>query len=191
MSDPKSDKEASEANVYRHYTTSDLPLFTNPEEEEFTIAKTLYSEIQSNYRHLADIRFKLLGFVPAISVIAWAQMLAYVSITDLMMTVVGFVIAFLGFRVTHGLRIYDRRNDELYDDLISRGRKIEALWKIHTGIFKGRKKGVQKDFMRGFINHGRGLRLVYSSVYLGWGLLVLWYGIHCILQLLHLKNATA
>ena len=34
-----------------------------------------------------------------------------------------------------GLWIYDTRNNELYDELISRGRRIEAELGIHTGAY--------------------------------------------------------
>lgn len=49
------------------------------------------------------------------------------------------VIVF-GFLITLVLYIYDGRNSEFYDDLISRGRRIEEELGIDTGQFRGRLK---------------------------------------------------
>ena len=90
----------------------------------------------------------------------------------------------LGIRITYAVRIYDRRNDELYDDLISRGRKIEEELGVHTGIFKGRLKGTTKDkIFRKLINHGRALHLIYSSVFIGWIALIVWYAFNILFLL--------
>ena len=170
----------------RHYKSTDLPTFKDEsnKKDQLEIAKEIYSEVHSNYRHLADVRFKLLGFVPAVSVIAWAEMIGKISATEFQMSIIGLLIGVLGFRVTHGIRVYDKRNDDLYNDLISRGRRIENKWNIHTGIFKGRKTGYKKDVFRKTVNHGRGLSLIYSSVYLGWGLIVVYYFGNLIYQFL-------
>ena len=162
----------------RHYESSVLPTFSTTQENpnKLEISKAIYSEVNSNYRHLADVRFKLLGFVPAISVIAWVQLITNIPVISLPMTIVGLVIGLIGLRVMYGIRTYDQRNDDLYDDLISKGRKIEEEWGIHTGIFRGRIVGFREDFLKKQINHGRGLSLIYTSVYYGWGLIILWYG---------------
>ena len=62
-----------------------------------------------------------------------------------------------------GLTIYDQRNSELYDDLISRGRKIEEELGFSTGQFLGRF-----DPKRNGINHSNGTRLVYGASLAGW-----------------------
>jgi len=170
-------EDLSKLTENRHYKSTMLPTFIeeSDRENQIEIAKEIYSEVHANYRHLADIRFKLLGFVPAISLIAWAEIIGNISEIDFQLAIIGLLIGLLGLRVTHGIRVYDQRNDELYDDLISRGRKIEDEWNIHTGIFKGRKTGCTKDVFKKMVNHGRGLSLIYSSVYLGWGLMVIYY----------------
>ena len=170
--------DLSEQMENRHYKSSVLPTFSTTQENpnELEISKAIYSEVNSNYRHLASVRFKLLGFVPAVTIIAWVQLITNIPITSLSMALVGVVIGLIGLRVTYGIKIYDQRNDDLYDDLISRGRKIEEEWGIHTGIFRGRLTGFKEDFLKKKINHGRGLSLIYTSVYYGWGLIILWYG---------------
>lgn len=160
----------------RHYKSIDLPTFHESHvENKLEISKAIYSEVNSNFRHLSDVRFKLLGFVPAVSIIVWAELLGKIPATDFLMSISGLLIGILGLRVTHGIRIYDQRNDQLYDDLISRGRKIEEEWGIHTGIFKGRIKSNKKDVFSKAINHGRGLSLIYKSIYVGWVFICLWY----------------
>lgn len=157
----------------RHYESTKLSTMDNLQEG---ILEKMYSEVNSNYRHLADIRFKLIGFLPAVSVIAWAQIFGSFSISSVEESLLAVVISFLGLRIAFGLRIYDQRNDNLYNDLISRGRKIEEELGIGTGIFKGRITPNQQDFIfRKIINHSRGLDIIYSSVFVGWGVVSIWY----------------
>jgi hypothetical protein len=131
------------------------------------VLRIVYAEVQHNYRHLSDIRFRLLGFVPAVSVVAWATLLTLITDPGGMLLPIeavagGCMICLLGLAITLGLKIYDTRNDQLYNDLISRGRKIEEELGIHTGVFRGRVRG------GAIINHGVGLNLVYGSVIFGW-----------------------
>jgi hypothetical protein len=84
----------------------------------------------------------------------------------------GVVVCALGFAVTLGLFIYDTRNDAFYDDLISRGRKIEVELGVHTAIFRGRREQEKP-----FVNHTLGIRLVYWPVLLGWLLAFAWFAL--------------
>ena len=59
------------------------------------------------------------------------------------------VVCVLGFLVTLGIFIYDRRSEVSYNELISRGRKIEGEPGVHTAIFQGRV-----DKKSRFISHG-------------------------------------
>ena len=159
----------------RHYDTTPLPTLKNEvDKSKDRILTQLYSEVNSNYRHLADIRFKLLGIVPAVSIIIWVEIFGKIPADSLQNLLTGLVISLLGLRITYGIRIYDMRNDGLYNDLISRGRKIEEDLGVETGIFLGRKKS-QNERVYGAVNHGRGLYLIYSSVFLGWGLIFSWF----------------
>ncbi|MDY8135633.1 hypothetical protein [Aquimarina sp. 2201CG5-10] len=181
-------EESHEKSKNRHYKTSDLPLFNEKyknTKNDSDIIKEMYAEINSNYRHLADIRFKLLGLVPAISIIAWIEITGRLSPDNIQNIIIGLIIGILGIRITYAIRIYDKRNDRLYNDLISRGRKLEDILNIHTGIFKGRKKPYKDNWLSNKpISHGRSLSLIYSSVFIGWSLLILWYLYHMILYIL-------
>jgi len=117
---------------------------------------------------LIDIRFKLLGFVPAVSILLLANLLSSEGMVKGLSTAVKVMIAALGLAVTFGLFIYDLRNSELHDDLISRGRKIEELWGVHTGQFRGRLKSSSW-----VVKHDRATALIYGSALIGWALAIL------------------
>lgn len=165
-------------NEKRHYRTTELPTLTAPvdTDKRTDILTTLYAETNANYRNLADVRFRLLGLVPAVSVIAWAELLDKVPAHSRSLSAMGFLITMLALRITYGVYIYHLRNDELYNDLVSRGRKIEEELGVHTAIFLGRPEPQHKDkVLHKLIQHGLGLGLIYSSVFIGWILLLLWY----------------
>ena len=117
---------------------------------------------------MIDIRFKLLGFVPAVSILLLANLLSSEGMVKGLSTAVKVMIAALGLAVTFGLFIYDLRNSELHDDLISRGRKIEELWGVHTGQFRGRLKSSSW-----VVKHDRATALIYGSALIGWALAIL------------------
>lgn len=60
----------------RQYKSTDLPNFDDhfKSDENRDISKLMNVQIYTNYRHLTDIRFKLLGFLPAVSVIACVEL---------------------------------------------------------------------------------------------------------------------
>lgn len=171
-------------NRERDYKTTELSTVDKEKllnkDAEFELLQLLYDETNSNYRNLADIRFKLLGFLPAVSVIAWTELYRNITVDSVTSIIIGIIVALLGLRITYGIWIYDNRNDELYNDLVSRGKKIEEELGVITGLFKGRLKANKKDMFRRVINHGRALGVIYSSVFVGWGLLGLWYAIHLV-----------
>ena len=172
-------------NRLRDYSLTDIPTIDNISGKD-DLLKQIYSEVNSNYRNLADIRFKLLGFVPAISVIAWVELINKINPADVQKSIFGLAVALLALRIIFGIRIYDQRNDELYNDLVSRGRKIESELNINTGIFNGRLKANKVDiFLKKDINHGRALNLIYSSVVIGWILLLLWYSVNLVIHLIN------
>ncbi len=152
----------------RHYDVSPLPIFAR---EEVTVNASkdeliaLYEQICSSWHVLIDIRFKLLGFVPAVSAVLLANLLASEGAAKGLSLAIKIGIAVLGLVATLALFIYDRRNSELHDDLISRGRKIEELWGIHTGQFRGRLKS-----SNWLIRHDRATMLIYGSALIGWAL---------------------
>lgn len=132
---------------------------------DMEILKTLYEQTCSSWHVLIDIRFKLLGFVPAVSVVVLANLLASEGTAGGLSPAMKIGIAVLGLVATFALLIYDLRNSELHDDLISRGRKIEELWGVHTGQFRGRLKS-----SNWLIKHDRATALIYGSALIGWAL---------------------
>ncbi len=76
-----------------------------------------------------------------------------------------------GFLVTLALFIYDRRNSQLYNDLVSRARRIEEELGVDTGQFRGRKKPSNQ-----LINHRVATNLIYGTTLAGWlfALLATW-----------------
>jgi hypothetical protein len=85
----------------------------------------LYTEVCASWRMLVDVRFKLLGLVPAVSALALIQLFEKSDGAEKVGDAVQLVVCMLAFAVTVGLFVYDRRNSGLHDDLISRGRRIE------------------------------------------------------------------
>jgi hypothetical protein len=59
--------------------------------------------------------------------------------------------------------IYNKRNDGLYDDMISRARRIEDELGIYTGLFRGRKTPPAP-----LVQHDVATRLIYGVVLLAW-----------------------
>jgi hypothetical protein len=152
----------------RHYKLSDLPSVTETVDAELTAAqrevlKTLYSEVANTWRALMDVRFKLLALVPFVSVGVLVVLLPGTGSKERLHGLPGRSIAAVGFVVTLGLLIYELRNSELYDDLISRGRRIEAELGIHTGMFRGRPNAKHR-----FINHSTAIFLIYAAALAGW-----------------------
>jgi hypothetical protein len=133
----------------------------------------LYTEVSSGWRLLTDVRFKLLALVPAVSAVALVAILP----KDIVAAATGAsggtaattwgagraLIALFGLLITVGLALYDRRNSELYNDLISRGRKIEEELGIDTAIFRGRMNPVNS-----YQTHSVATKMVYLTTEFGW-----------------------
>ena len=120
----------------------------------------LYDQVCSTWKALIDVRFKLLGLVPTVSIALLATILSTKS--DGLTFSGKLLISTLGTLTSIGLFIYDKRNSELHDDLISRGRKIEEELGIETGIFRGRLNST------GIIKHDVATNLVYYSTLVAW-----------------------
>jgi hypothetical protein len=127
-------------------------------EERRALRVLLYGEVCTSWRELVGVRFKLLGFVPAVSVVGLATLLGSDSITDL----VGAGVSLVGAIITFALFLYDQRNSQLHDELISRGRRIEQELGIDVGQFRGRPGS------RGIVKHDYATVLVYVTTLLAW-----------------------
>lgn len=147
----------------RHYRASSLATLTTAvaEADRETLLLTLYGEVCSSWRMLTDVRFKLLGFLPAVSGVGLLASLNIESAATSSLTRVS--LALFGLVVTIGLYIYDRRNSELYNDLISRGRKIEEELGVDTGHFRGRPTPKHD-----IVSHGWATTLIYGASAAAW-----------------------
>jgi hypothetical protein len=122
----------------------------------------LYDQTCQTWRGLIDVRFKLLAFVPAASVLGMAAIFANEGTPQGLTPIQRQIVAAVGAIVTMGLLLYDIRNSQLHDDLISRGRKIEDELGVDTGIFRGRLKS------SGMIKHGAATGLIYGASVFAW-----------------------
>lgn len=149
----------------RHYKFSQLPVLRldppPPLRREILLA--LYTEICNSWRMLTDVRFKLLGFVPTASIVLLIGLLSKGAVGEGLSATSRLAICMVGLLVTIGLYIYDRRNTKLYDDLVSRGRRIEAELGIDTGQFLGRR-----DPSGWLIKHDTAINLIYGSAIIAW-----------------------
>ncbi|MDQ0000111.1 hypothetical protein [Pseudarthrobacter sulfonivorans] len=120
----------------------------------------VYSELGNQIRLLTDVRFRLLTFVPTVSGLALTILLTQ-PVRDASPLLV-FLASVFGFGITLGIRIYDVRNSQLYDDLISRARSLEALFGVERGPYMRRSRSLWP------IEHDFGLLVVYALVLSAW-----------------------
>jgi hypothetical protein len=129
-----------------------------------------YEQTLQTYRMLADIRFKLLAFIPVVSGIA------ITFLTSDPKTVpdnpqMSLVIGLLGFFVTLGIAFYDQRNSRIHDATINYARGLESI--LGPSYAKGhitetRSPSRQRLFGIVEIWHDRALALIYGSVLGAW-----------------------
>ncbi len=159
-------KDYRKGNNYR--TT---PLSTALEENNERL-EILYKEVCSTWRQLVGVRFKLLGFLPIVSIAVIIN-----TITSDMHLYGKLMVCFLGLIFTYGIRIYDKRNTELHDQLISRGRKIEEEWGIDNGVFIGRRTPnnyYPPKLKLIKIQHDTGLTIIYGACYFAWLIIIVY-----------------
>jgi hypothetical protein len=149
----------------RAYGVSRLPLVREelPPEVAREIRLRLYSEACSSWRMLTDVRFKLLGAVPAVTGVALYGLFALNAGGPGITRWVRGLACLAGLGVTLGLVIYNTRNDGLYDDLISRARRIEHELGVYTGLFLGRKAPPTV-----LVQHNVATWLIYGVALLAW-----------------------
>ena len=149
----------------RDYRVNRLPLLREemPPEVAREIRLKLYSEACSGWRMLTDVRFKLLGAIPAVTGAALYGLFALNAGGQGISRWVRAFACLAGFGVTLGLVIYNKRNDGLYNDMISRARRIEDELGIYTGLFRGRTTPPTP-----LVQHDVATRLIYGVVLLAW-----------------------
>jgi hypothetical protein len=120
-----------------------------------------YGEVANNFRTLTDIRFRMLSFLPIISGLAAAG----VAIKGDLAGVGTFTLALLGLMATMGLATYNARNDQLYDELVSRAAAIERSLGLPDGQFANRPCA-WLTIRIGFplkINHRTAVAIIYAA----------------------------
>lgn len=130
-----------------------------------------YAEVNSNFRLLTDIRFKLLAFLPLlVAIAAAAGGTAHKSIDP------GFdaellALCLFGLVVTVALATYNARNDQIYVWLVERGARIERELGLVDGSF-GQRPNTWLDISYGFgrwrIGHSNSVALMYSAAVIVW-----------------------
>lgn len=148
----------------RKYQTTDLPTLRTPREpaQDEALLLSIYDQTCSTWRMLVDVRFKLLALVPTASLLSLATVFGGGDATRFLTPRTRLLFAVLGLVATLGLLIYDLRNSQLHDELISRGRKIEDELGVDTGVFRGRPDGV------GLLKHDHATWLIYGAAVVAW-----------------------
>jgi hypothetical protein len=119
-----------------------------------------YSEVLSNFRLLTDIRFKLLGLLPIATAAAAAVKFEKGS------SPVPLPLALFGLVATIGLVTYNTRNDQLYDELVSRAASIERSLGLPDGAFANRPRAwyaIKSPVGRWRVDHRPGVGTVYAA----------------------------
>lgn len=122
----------------------------------------LYTELGAQHRALVDVRFKLLALVPAVSALALVGIVTPTGPFAEAPRAVRVCAAVLGLLVVLGVRVYDVRNSELHDDLVSRGRSTEVALGVRYGVFARRRRPVAP------VQHDLALHLIYGAVLAAW-----------------------
>jgi len=137
---------------------------TRPFSESPTVedARAVYSEVAAAWRQLTEVRFKLLALLPVLTGVGLFVLLSPSSDVAAAPRGVRAGAAAFGLAVTAALAIYERRNSELYDDLISRGKHLEHHLGATSGVFLGRLGG------RWPVRHDSALYLIYGATLLAW-----------------------
>lgn len=141
-----------------------------------------YSQINNNFRFLAEVRFKLLALVPilggaAVFVLAHSGLEAGKALEpaspELLLVM---LVSLFGFLATLGITLYDQRNSELYNALVDRAKWLEGqlgLLKMSRapkpasgGQFNERPVGNRRLIFPA--RHGLALALIYGPLLGGW-----------------------
>jgi hypothetical protein len=115
-----------------------------------------YTEVVAQFRALTEIRFKLLTYLPL------GTVAAAVFVPENNDLVKQPAISAFAFVVTLCIATYNKRNDQHYDELVSRAAELERELQIEHGSFSDRPKSWLKY---GFIaiGHRGPIGLIYAA----------------------------
>jgi hypothetical protein len=130
-----------------------------------------YQEVSNNFRLLTDIRFRLLGLMPAATLIAAVG----ATVKQDALGGISLVVSLFGLAVVLGLAVYSARNDQLYDELVGRAAEIERQLGIRDGSFSFRPRAWFRFPFGGVygraawtFSHGNALSLIYGATIAAW-----------------------
>jgi hypothetical protein len=164
---------------------------SNPSPEDLRLD---YQQTCEQFKLLADIRFKLIAFVPTLTGAAISLLSS-----DKVSKESAFVVGILGLFVTVGIIIYDLRNSQFYGNVIARAKFLEAKLYLpnhhnnnreYGGIFLespspdtiklfpkitiiDEEKNKNGAVIKIKLLHDRGLALVYSASFGGWFFIII------------------
>jgi hypothetical protein len=124
-----------------------------------------YGEVMNNIRHLTDIRFKLLAFLP-FAVAATAAVVNAGAETSGPSRALSLALSIFGFVATVGVATYNARNDQIYDALIGRAASIERQLSLPDGAFATRPNPwfeIRLAGLRWAVDHRNGMAALYAS----------------------------
>jgi hypothetical protein len=114
-----------------------------------------YEQVGSQFRALTDIRFKLLGFLPV------GTIATVLAAKDASLIVEQAVAAF-GLAVTLCIATYNKRNDQLYNELVSRAAELERELLLQRGSFAQRPT-TWLSFGPWKVEHGWPIGFIYAA----------------------------
>jgi hypothetical protein len=142
-----------------------------------------YEQTTQLMRTLADIRFKLLAFVPSVSGATVAFFSRPRSAAELL------AIGLLGLFATVGIFLYELRNAQILDAVVHRATALERKLGLSPmldadaprgGLFTERPRRMLTLFGMVEVRHARGLGFVYGAALAGWTYLVVWGGLRAL-----------
>jgi len=151
-----------------------------PANPEFAALQQEYEIVNANFRQLADIRFKLLAFVPLLGGAAnYVLSQSALNPTSINPPHYGLSMlgGFFGFLVTFGIVMYDQRNSQLYNALYGRAKQLEGRMGITDGQFQGRPGASRRLLGLILAKHDRALALIYASILGSWFFPIVYSGL--------------
>jgi len=142
-----------------------------------------YEQTTQLMRALADIRFRLLAFVPTVAGATVALFSRPRSAAELL------AIGLLGLFATIGILLYELRNSQIFDAVVHRATALERRLELSPmldvegprgGLFTERPSRMLTLFGMVEVRHARGLGFVYGAALAGWTYLVVWGGLRAL-----------
>jgi len=131
---------------------------------EQQIALAEYTEVLTQFRKLTDIRFTLLMYLPLGTVFAAVFGASTVDVVRQR------AISAFAFVVTICIATYDKRNDQHYDELVSRAAELERELQIEHGSFSDRPQSWLK-YAFAPVEHRWPIGMIYAAAATLWAYL--------------------